>query len=439
MAIAQSQWIGPPSGGADDDGFGRAVALSGNILLVGSPGRSVWGYRSGDVQAFFRYQDQWIPIGDVLPQSLDAWDEFGSDIVLDGERGAIACPGRERVYLVFNAQGATVVVGEIEPPAGFEGSRFGTSVDMQGDLLVIGAQLDDTVALDAGAAHVYRYTNGTWNHEAHLTPTNGTEFSWAGRSVAVHGNRVAFGANLEPEGDAMAAGAVYVYRSDAPGEWALEARLVHPDPFDGDYLGYDVAMDGQRLIAGAILADGPNAEEDIGEVVVWPLTASEIEAPHTVHPPDLIGGEFGYAVAIEGDHMLVGAIFNPTAGPVAGAAYRMIHTDDGWTHGGTLLPAGPQDGAQMGFSVALLGNDAIVGCPRMDTSPRTGRVLSAPFIDPCPGDADASGTIDVDDILAVVSAWGPCFGCAADVTHDGDVGADDVLLVLAGWGPCDQP
>ncbi len=429
-------WIDPPSGGANDDGFGRALAVSGNLLLVGSPGRSVWGYRSGDVQAYFKFTDQWQPIGDVLPGTLEAWDEFGTDIVLDGERGAIACPGKDRVYLVGSVHGACFITGSIDPPPGYEGTRFGTSVAMHGDLLVIGAQLDDTIAIDAGAVHVYRYDGAMWNHEAHLVPTNAVDFAWAGRSVAVHDDRLAFGANLEPVGEVLAAGSVYLYRhTDADG-WSLEERLTHPDPGPGDYLGYDVAMDGNRLIAGAILADGPDGQEDIGEVVTWSLNATGVEFESTISPPDDIGGEFGFSIAMHGDQLAIGAIFNGLAGPVAGAAYRMMWTGSQWAWIGASYPPPPQDGSQMGFAVAV--DDAVVaiGCPRFEDQPRPGRVLMTPWTPDCPGDTNATSTVDVDDILNVISQWGTCPTCPGDVTEDGVVSVNDLLLVIASWGDC---
>jgi hypothetical protein len=54
----------------------------------------------------------------------------------------------------------------------------------------------------------------------------------------------------------------------------------------------------------------------------------------------------------------------------------------------------------------------------------------------CIADINASGTVDVNDLLAVINAWGPCQGCSADVTDDNQVNIDDLLAVINGWGPC---
>jgi hypothetical protein len=50
-----------------------------------------------------------------------------------------------------------------------------------------------------------------------------------------------------------------------------------------------------------------------------------------------------------------------------------------------------------------------------------------------PGDVDGDGTVGFADLLAVLSAWGPCSACPEDVGGDGAVGFGDLLIVLASW------
>ena len=55
---------------------------------------------------------------------------------------------------------------------------------------------------------------------------------------------------------------------------------------------------------------------------------------------------------------------------------------------------------------------------------------------PCVGDTDGDGSVNVDDILGLIAAYGPCPGCAEDLDGDGAVDVDDVLLLLSAYGPC---
>jgi len=52
---------------------------------------------------------------------------------------------------------------------------------------------------------------------------------------------------------------------------------------------------------------------------------------------------------------------------------------------------------------------------------------------PVLGDLTGDGIVGIDDLLIVISLWGPCDGCDADFDNNGDVGIDDLLVVIANW------
>ena len=54
---------------------------------------------------------------------------------------------------------------------------------------------------------------------------------------------------------------------------------------------------------------------------------------------------------------------------------------------------------------------------------------------PVPGDADGDGETNVNDLLAVIGAWGSS-DATADFDFDGTIGVEDLLAVIAGWGTC---
>ena len=55
---------------------------------------------------------------------------------------------------------------------------------------------------------------------------------------------------------------------------------------------------------------------------------------------------------------------------------------------------------------------------------------------PCPEDLNGSGSVDLVDLLQVLSAWGTCPGCVEDIDNSGTVDLSDLLLLLTAWGPC---
>jgi hypothetical protein len=72
--------------------FGSAVAMVGEVLVVGDPRFS--GYGPGVAYVWHRdTSDQWVLQGTLMPSQRRDGDEFGSTIVAEGNIVAIAAPG----------------------------------------------------------------------------------------------------------------------------------------------------------------------------------------------------------------------------------------------------------------------------------------------------------------------------------------------------------
>jgi serine protease AprX len=97
---------------------------------------------------------------------------------------------------------------------------------------------------------------------------------------------------------------------------------------------------------------------------------------------------------------------------------------------GTKLNGAHSGGAVfLGFPIEAMSNDAqqlfmsdVLSWALVDTS------------EPCPGDCNDDGVVDVVDILAVIDAWGTDSGC--DVNGDGVIDVADLLAVVGSWGVC---
>ncbi len=58
-------------------------------------------------------------------------------------------------------------------------------------------------------------------------------------------------------------------------------------------------------------------------------------------------------------------------------------------------------------------------------------------LDPaCAGDVDGNFSVDFQDVLAILSAWGMCPGCDEDLDDNGIVSFADLVILLGNWGPC---
>ncbi len=91
------------------------------------------------------------------------------------------------------------------------GDRFGGSVSVSGDTVVVGAYLEDSSttgvnstpnnsATDSGAAYVFVRGGTTWSQQAYLKASNTGANDYFGNSVAVSGDTVVVGAPYEDSG-----------------------------------------------------------------------------------------------------------------------------------------------------------------------------------------------------------------------------------------------
>ena len=93
--------------------------------------------------------------------------------------------------------------------------------------------------------------------------------------------------------------------------------------------------------------------------------------------------------------------------------------------------------AEFGWALAIDEERAIIGAPYQ---PLIGYLQAWDgLLDgcDCAGDVDGDGLVGVNDMLAVLEAWGDCPApCDADVDGDGIVGVDDVLFIISSWDIC---
>lgn len=235
---------------------------------------------------------------------------------------------------------------------------FGVSVSVSGDIALAGAAGNDPAGPFSGSAYVFRFDGRDWSQEASLTASDANAHDQFGVSVAVGGEVAVVGARFDDD-RAENAGAVYVFRFDGTG-WVEEAKLFASDAGADDEFGSAVAIDGDLLVIGAyqFIRQGP------GAAYVFRFNGGVWQEEATLAASDAVDrAGFGVAVATSGGRVLVGAEQFFSSGP--GAAY--VFNDDGgsWVEEAKLTALDGAPGDQFGLSVALDEGTALVGA-RLD-------------------------------------------------------------------------
>ena len=128
--------------------------------------------------------------------------------------------------------------------------RFGYSVAIDGDTVVVGAIDNDDGGSESGAAYVFRTTDGWDTHiELKLMAADAAANDNFGYSVAINGNTVVVGAVQVDNGGT---GATYVFRTTDGGDtYGQVAKLTAADAAASDRFGTSVAIDGNTIVVGA--------------------------------------------------------------------------------------------------------------------------------------------------------------------------------------------
>lgn len=276
-----------------DDNFGRQVAISGDVLVVGASYHDydqIGGNFLSNAGAAFVYRrtaniwslEQKL-VGSGGANSRLADDGFGFAVAISGERIAVSSYGQDydavggnyledagAVY-IFSRSGG---VWSLEQKMIAEGlnsreswSEFGYSVALNENVLVVGApshayDASGVYGVESGAAFVYRWNGTDWIYEKKLLPEGLFAYVYGGSfgiDVDVLGDAILVGASKHPY-DSLGfnylsqAGAAFFYEYSSS-DWTQTRRLAAESFSNGrnEYykFGSSVALSAEALIVGS--------------------------------------------------------------------------------------------------------------------------------------------------------------------------------------------
>ena len=243
--------ISAPSG-VYGDGFGEALAIEGDILVVGAPKENEG---RGAAYVFVREGDRWSVLQRLEAPDAMPGDAFGSSVAVGAgaQFGVIGAPGRGAsgsvfAYVQSDAGLTSVELTGSDAPAD---ARFGAAVSVEGDLALVGApgpfalsQFTAPSPPQAGTGYVFRRTGTAWDEVARLTPAGGVV---AGLSAVLLDGEAYLGS---PIGN-QAQGAVFRFAADADGAWSQTGTIGAASPSPAAFFGYSLARAGGGLVVGA--------------------------------------------------------------------------------------------------------------------------------------------------------------------------------------------
>ncbi len=342
--------------------FGHALALDGSRALVSAPRET----SSGAVSVFERGNFGWFRAQRLTPSDaqFQLTPQFGSALALQGDLALIgsprddsAAPDAGAVYVFERGANGWQESAKLTSPGGEAGALFGAALALDGERVLIGAPLSNTAALDGGAAFIFERQAGAWSWRATFAPGNLASFDGFGRAVALSGSSAVVGAPLD-DSAGLNAGSVRVYERQL-GVWSESGRFFGSSADAGDNFGHALSASGERFAVGSPRDNRGGIA--VGSVLVFERGAlgwSESERLFESSAPG--PGRFGQALALEGTRLAVG---DNQANFGAGAAFLFEATAAGWSESRRLTPRTALD-SQYGHAVDVVGGTLLVGAPR---------------------------------------------------------------------------
>ena len=367
------------------DKFGKAVAISGDTIVVGahqeqssqasitngsSASSDNLSDRSGAIYVFRKIGSSWTQEAYIKASNNDANDKFGEAVAIDGD---------------------TIVVGVQNEGSSQTGVTNGSFAS------------NDNSSLKSGAAYVYRRTGSTWAQEAYLKASNTNADDKFGKSVSISGDTIVVGAHQEQssqnfitngstassDNSSSKSGAVYVFKRTGS-SWDQEAYIKAANSEIDDKFGESVAIDGDTIVVGAKQEDSStigvtngstlssnNSSSNSGAAYVYKRTGSTwTQEAYIKAPISDSNDKLGKSVAIDGDLIAIssedeasnfsGSIDGDSAhsdnsNAKSGAVYLFKRDGANWSQILYLKASNSDAADKFGKIVGVSGNTVVVG------------------------------------------------------------------------------
>lgn len=342
------------------ENYGRSTSIEDPFAVVGASNHPI-GVSSGAVYIYARSGTAWSLDQKIEASDNDPVDLFGHSVDQSDDRVVVGAPrddgngsGAGAAYVFRRDPGGWIEEAKVVPTISIPGAELGMSCSIDGDRIAVGAPSYQALQ---GGVWTFTRSGTTWTQEAALAPTF-PQSRLFGQSVALDGNRLAIGAP-GTHGMYHDSGTVQIFQFNGSA-WVQQQVIVTPNPAPAGYFGFATALSGDRVAVGAFWENSPVG--GTGLAYVYREVAGTWTLEQTFAPADLQNNDqFGRSVAINGVNLIVGALFADGPASDSGAAYLFNYNGSAWVRISKFWGSTTASGDQFGVSSDVVGNYAIIG------------------------------------------------------------------------------
>lgn len=397
---------------------GNAIAINGNTMVIGARFDSTTASQAGAAYVYVLSGTTWTQQAVLLANDGAAVDKFGYSVAISEDTIVVGAYQDDTAFsnggsaYVFVRNGTTWTQQQkLTPSDGTADDEFGNAVGITGEFIVVGSHLANLPGnSDAGSAYCFRRNGTVWTQTQKLIPLGGVELGdLFGESVAVSGSKIAVGAAGDDTPETRA-GSVYVFTESGGGLYTFQQELTISNGTNGDNFGNSVALEGNTLVAGAREDSPIVGQPAYGSAYVFEFNGSTWDSQGKLVASDGASFDrFGWSVAVSNNVIAVGAREDDTtAGPDAGSAYVFTRSGSVWTQQQKLAPNDTFNGDRFGSGVALSFGNLVVGASEKQLTSPNGQGAAYYFTPQLPKvkfDFDGDGKADISIFRPLNGQW----------------------------------
>jgi len=280
------------SDGAPSDYFGLSVSIDGDYAIIGA-----YHSNTGSAYIFKRTGKTWTEEQKLTASDGTAGDSFGLAVSIEGNYAIVGAYHDDSLtgsaYVFKRSDSSWVQEDKLTASDGATGDQFGSSVSINGDYVIIGAYGDDSNGIDAGSAYIFKRTGTNWNEEDKLLASDSSSQDKFGISVSIDEDYVIIGAYGDGDNGGHA-GSAYIFKRTGT-TWTQQNKLLASDGAPSDYFGRPVSINGDYAIIGAYGNDD-NGDES-GSAYIFKKAVPDLDCVGSlswtdIKPGEIVIGEF---------------------------------------------------------------------------------------------------------------------------------------------------
>jgi hypothetical protein len=294
--------------------IGTEVAIDGELAVTKSTQYEINGLADvGCVFVFKKNGGRWDYVQQIIPNTIKQGANFGASLALSGNLLVVGSPywdanlvDKGKIwYYQWDGTSFQFLDSLVISP-GTTGAYFGFSVALKGNTLVVGASQEDINGNEAGGIYVYTFNPATlrFANRVRLSAPNAKPGDKLGYSVDVDGAYIVAGAPFHPFGAGLNKGIAHVWTGSVA-SWGYQDSCTFASASTSyERLGLYLTLNGSNIVCGANYK--LSADYNPGSAIYFKRNGSQWDKIQEIRSEDTDNLSSVPQVVAKGNWLLIG-------------------------------------------------------------------------------------------------------------------------------------